>query len=165
MANRLKDEIAVIKISKTTQVATYNVQTADKGNVKVIVRKKVEGKLNSIVQKALTDFEVTLEQNNSNIRIQGEFKRDHQYWMKEGHPLRLHFQGTVPYQFNVVLKTTSTGVIHIDNLDGTVRARLLFATYVIVNYSRRIKNENPNNRISYSGCDERTSECRQPSAN
>ena len=105
-----------------SEIGTINVQTADTDEVKVIVTKEVDGKLDRIAQKALDDFEVTLEQNNSDIRIQGEFKRDRQYWMKEGHPLRLHFQATVPYQFNVVLKTTSTGAIHVDNLDGTVRA-------------------------------------------
>lgn len=105
-----------------SEIGTINVQTADKDEVKVIVTKEVEGKLDRIARKALDDFEVTLEQNNSDIHIQGKFKRDRQYWMKEGHPLRLHFQATVPSQFNVVLKTTSTGAIHIDNLDGTVRA-------------------------------------------
>ena len=105
-----------------SEIGTINVQTADTDEVKVIVTKEVEGKLDRIAQKALDDFEVTLEQNNSDIRIQGEFKRDRQYWMKEGHPLRLHFQATVPYQFNVVLKTTSAGAIHVDDLDGTVRA-------------------------------------------
>ena len=110
------------KLTIDSEIGTINVQTADTDEVKVIVTKEVEGKLDRIAQKALDDFEVTLEQNNSDIRIQGEFKRDRQYWMKEGHPLRLHFQATVPYQFNVVLKTTSTGAIHVDNLEGTVRA-------------------------------------------
>ena len=110
------------KLTIDSEIGTINVQTADTDEVKVIVTKEVEGKLDSVAQKALDDFEVTLEQNNSDIHIQGEFKRDRQYWMKEGHPLRLHFQATVPYQFNVDLKTTSTGAIHVDNLEGTVRA-------------------------------------------
>ena len=110
------------KLTIDSEIGTINVQTADTDEVKVIVTKEVEGKLDRVAQKALDDFEVALEQNNSDIRIQGEFKRDRQYWMKEGHPLRLHFQATVPYQFNVVLKTASAGAIHVDDLDGTVRA-------------------------------------------
>ncbi len=105
-----------------SEIGTINVQTADTDEVKVIVTKEVEGKLDRVAQKALDDFEVTLEQNNSDIHIQGEFKRDRQYWMKEGHPLRFHFQVTVPYQSSVDLKTASAGAIHVDNLDGTVRA-------------------------------------------
>ena len=105
-----------------SEIGTINVQTADKNEVEVVVTREVEGKLDRIAQKALTDFEVTFEQNDSDIHIQGEFKRDRQYWMKEGHPLRFHFQVTVPYQSSVDLKTTSAGAIHVDNLDGTVRA-------------------------------------------
>ena len=105
-----------------SEIGTINVQTADKNEVEVVVRREVEGKLDSIAQKALTDFEVTFEQNNSDIRIEGKFKRDRQYWMKNGHPLRFHFQVTVPSQSNVDLKTAAAGAIHVDNLDGTVRA-------------------------------------------
>ena len=105
-----------------SEIGAINVQTADRNEVEVVVTRKVEGKLDSIAQKGLTDFEVTFEQNDSDIRIEGKFKRDRQYWMKNGHPLRFHFQVTVPYQSNVDLKTASTGAIHIDNLDGAVRA-------------------------------------------
>ena len=110
------------KLTIDSEIGTINVQTADKNKVDVVVTTEVEGKLDSVAQKALTDFEVTFEQNNSDIHIEGKFKRDRQYWMKNGHPLRLHFQVTVPYQSNVDLKTASAGAIHVDNLDGTVRA-------------------------------------------
>ena len=110
------------KLTIDSEIGTVNVQTADKNEVEVVVTREVEGKLDSVAQKALTDFEVTFEQNNSDIRIEGKFKRDRQYWMKNGYPLRLHFQVTVPYQSNVDLKTASAGAIHVDNLDGTVRA-------------------------------------------
>lgn len=104
-----------------SKIGTINVQTVDKNAVEVVVTREVEGKLDSVAQKALTDFDVTFEQNDSDIRIEGKFKRDRQYWMKNGHPLRFHFQVTVPYQSNVDLKTASIGAIHVDNLDGTVR--------------------------------------------
>ena len=110
------------ELTINSEVGTINVQTADKDEVEVVVTKEIEGKLGSIARKAFTDFEVMFEQNGSDIRIQGKFKRYRQYWRKNGHPLRVHFQVTVPYQFNVVLKTTSTGAIHIDDLDGTVKA-------------------------------------------
>ncbi len=106
-----------------SEIGTINVQTADKNEIEVVVTREVEGKLDSIAQKALTDFEVAFEQNNSDIRIEGKFKRDRQYWMKNGHPLRFHFQVTVPSQSNVDLKTAAAGAIHVDNLDGTVRAK------------------------------------------
>ena len=104
-----------------SEIGTINVQTVDKNEVEVVLTREVEGKLDSVAQKALTDFDVTFEQNDSDIRIEGKFKRDRQYWMKNGHPLRFHFQVTVPYQSNVDLKTASIGAIHVDNLDGTVR--------------------------------------------
>ena len=110
------------KLTVDSEIGTINVQTADKNEVEVVVTREVEGKLDSIAQKALTDFEVTFGQSNSDIRIEGKFKRDRQYWMKNGHPLRFHFQVTVPYQSNVDLKTASVGAIHVGNLDGTVRA-------------------------------------------
>ena len=105
-----------------SEIGTINVQTADKNEVEVVVTREVEGKLDSIAQKALADFEVTCAQNNSDIRIEGKFKRDRHYWMKNGHPLRFHFQVTVPCQSNVDLKTAAAGAIHVGNLDGTVRA-------------------------------------------
>jgi len=111
------------ELTINSEVGTINVQTADKDEVEVVVTREIEGKLDRVAQKALTDFEVTFEQNDSDIRIEGKFKRDRQYWMKNGHPLRFHFQVTVPYQSNVDLKTASAGAIHVGNLDGTVKAK------------------------------------------
>ena len=57
-----------------SEIGTINVQTADKNEVEVVVTREVEEKLDRIAQKALTDFEVTFEQKNSDIRIEGKFK-------------------------------------------------------------------------------------------
>jgi len=110
------------RLTVDSEIGTIDVKTAAQDEVKVIVTKKVRGKLDSVAQKALTDFEVGFEPSGSNVRIEGKFKRNRQYWMENGHPLQIHFQVTVPYQFNVALKTASFGTIHVGNLGGAVRA-------------------------------------------
>ena len=112
------------RLTLNSEIGTIDVQTMDKEGIEVVVTKEAWGEFDSMAQEALNDFEVTFEQKGSDVHIEGKFKRNRyrQYWMEKERSLRVHFQVKVPYQSNVVLKTASTGAIHVDNLDGTVRA-------------------------------------------
>ena len=112
------------KLTIDSEIGAIDVQTTDKERIEVVITKEASGKLDSMAQEALNNFEGTFEQNGSDVHIEGKFKRSRyrQYWMEKKRSLRVHFQVRVPYQSNVVLKTASTGAIHVDNLDGTVRA-------------------------------------------
>ena len=112
------------KLTIDSEIGAIDVQTTDKERIEVVITKEASGKLDSMAQEALNNFEVTFEQKGSDVHIEGKFKRNRyrQYWMEKKRSLRVHFQVRVPYQSNVVLKTASTGAIHVDNLDGTVRA-------------------------------------------
>ena len=110
------------RLTIDSEIGTIDVRTADKSEIEVVVTKEAKGKLDNKTQKAFADFEITFKRNSSNVRVEGKFKRDPQYWMEKGHPLRVHFQVAVPYRFDVVLKTGSIGDIHVGDLDGNVKA-------------------------------------------
>ena len=106
-----------------SEFGTIDVQTAEQDKVTVIATKEVTGKLDSVAQAALADFEVTFEQENSDVKIEGTFKHRREYWLKKGHPLHIRFQVIVPYQYNVFLETRTRGNIHVGDIAGTVRAQ------------------------------------------
>ena len=106
-----------------SEFGTIDVQTAEQDKVTVITTKEVTGKLDSMAQAALADFEVTFEQENSDVKIEGTFKYRREYWLKKGHPLHIRFQVIVPYEYNVFLETRTRGNIHVGDIAGTVRAQ------------------------------------------
>jgi DUF4097 and DUF4098 domain-containing protein YvlB len=106
-----------------SEFGTIDVQTTGQDKVTVIATKEVTGKLDSVAQAALADFEVKFEQENSDVKIEGTFKHRRKYWLKKGHPLHIRFQVIVPYQYNVFLETRTRGNIHVGDIAGTVRAQ------------------------------------------
>lgn len=86
------------------------------------VQKGSKSKLDPRVKEAVEDFEVTFEHKDSNVRIDGKFKRGRKHWRKELNRLKILFQLTVPQQYNVDLVTSSGGV-SVADLDGDVRVK------------------------------------------
>ena len=95
-------------------------------NVVIIINGKVQNesksKLDPRVKEAVEDFEVTFEHKDSDVRIEGKFKRGRKHWQKELNRLKIRFLLTVPQQYNVDLVTSSGGV-SVADLDGDVRAK------------------------------------------
>ena len=77
------------------------------------------------------DFETTIEyegldtHTQSNIRVVGKFKRGREYWQEDLKWFKVEIQATVPRQYDLTLKTTSRGDIHVGDLIGSVRAEAL----------------------------------------
>ena len=106
-----------------SEFGTIDVQTTEQDKVTVIATKEVTGKLDSVAQAALADFEVKFEQENSDVKIEGTFKHRRKYWLQKGHPLHIRFQVIVPSQYNVFLETRTRGNIRVGDIAGTVRAQ------------------------------------------
>ena len=105
-----------------TEIGAIDVKTWERNTVEVITTEKLIGKDAKATYEALTDFEIAFEQEGSNIRVEGKFKRHREYWEKRGTPLQIRFRVTVPRQYNLTLKTESHGDIHVGNLEGALRA-------------------------------------------
>ena len=86
------------------------------------VQKGSKSKLDPRVKETVEDFEVTFKHKDSDIRIEGKFKRGRKHWRKELNRLKILFQLTVPQQYNLDLDTSSGGV-SVADLDGDVRAK------------------------------------------
>ena len=122
-----------------TEFGTINIETANRNDVDIATRKEwrsksgiLQPKLGKWIDELLEDFEITIEygdptDNQSNIRIEGKFKRGQEYWQEvlKRKWLTIEVQVTVPRQYNVTLKTASRGDIHVGDLVGTVRAEAL----------------------------------------
>ena len=87
-----------------------------------------KSELDRLLQEAFTDFEVTFEQKGSDVLIQGKFKR-WEYWQRQFQvmtyilmKLKIDFQVKVPRQYNVDLKTGSSGNIRTDDIGGKLKA-------------------------------------------
>ena len=93
-------------------------------NIDIINGKVQNGsksKLDPRVKKAVEDFEVTFKHKDSDVRIEGKFKRGRKHWRKELNRLKIRFQLTVPQQYNLDLDTSSGGIL-VTDLDGYIRA-------------------------------------------
>ena len=119
-----------------TEFGTINIETANRNHVDIATRKEwksrsgiLRPKLGKRVEELLEDFEITIEyeglDTQSNIRVVGKFKRGREYWQDGLKWFKVEIQATVPRQYNVTLKTTSSGDIHVGDLIGTVKAEAL----------------------------------------
>lgn len=119
-----------------TEFGTINIETANRNHVDIATRKEwksrsgiLRPKLGKRVDELLEDFEITIEyeglDTQSNIRVVGKFKRGREYWQDGLKCFKVEIQATVPRQYNVTLKTTSSGDIHVGDLIGTVKAEAL----------------------------------------
>ncbi len=120
-----------------TELGTIHIETTDRNQVDITTSKKwksksgiLKPKLGKQAGELLEDFEITTEwgdpvDNQSNVRIEGKFKRGREYWQEELKWFKVEIQVTVPRQYNVTLKTASRGDIHVGDLIGTVSTEAL----------------------------------------
>ena len=68
------------------------------------------------------DFEVAFANADTGVHVEGAFKHGREHWQKKLNRLEIHFQVTVPKNYNVDVDTQG-GSIKVGDLDGTVRTR------------------------------------------
>ena len=118
------------------EFGTITIETTDHHHINIATRKEWKFKLRTLkpkfgkwVDELLKDFEITIEHNDSDtesdIRIEGNFKRGREHWEDGLKWLTVDVHVTVPRQYNVTLKTASHGDIRVDDLMGTVSAEAL----------------------------------------
>ena len=116
-----------VKINSGNQVSFVATKAVTPNNSHVIIGGFTKPELDRLLQEAFTDFEITFEQKGADVLIQGKFKRGSEYWqgpvmiyilMK----LKVDFQVKVPRQYNVDLKTGSSGNITTENIGGKLKA-------------------------------------------
>ena len=110
------------RLTIDTEFGTINVQTADWDKVGIVVTKEARGNLDREVQRALADFDVTFEQTDRNVHVEGKFKHGKEHWLESLYLLDIRFQVTVPRRYNAELKTALGGDIQVGNVFGVVRA-------------------------------------------
>lgn len=106
------------------EYGTITIETTDQHHVDITARKDWRSKFRILkpnfdkwIDDLLEDFEFTIEHNDSDtesdIRVEGNFKRGREYWQEGLKWLTIDVHVTVPRQYNVTLKTASGGDIHI----------------------------------------------------
>lgn len=118
------------------EFGTINIETTDKDRITIAYTKEWKAKFRELrlksgewIKELPNNFEITTESNDSDtqsdIRVEGKFKRGQEHWQGGLKWFTVDVRVTVPSQYNVTLKTASSGDIHVDNLMGTVNAEVL----------------------------------------
>lgn len=109
------------RLTIDTEFGDIDVQTDALDIAKVIVTKESKNEL-GVLQKALDDFMVTFNKKGADLTIKGEFGRGRNYWQRTLNAVNIHFQVTVPQQYDIDLNTPS-GDISVDGVSGKLQAR------------------------------------------
>ena len=118
------------------EFGTINIETTDQDHINITYTKEWKANLRALrpefvkwISKLPGDFEITTKSGDSDsqsdIQIEGKFKRGREYWQDGLKWFKVDVRVTVPRPYNVTLKTASSGDIHVDNLMGTVSAEVL----------------------------------------
>ena len=118
------------------EYGTITIETTDQHHVDITARKDWHSKFRipkpnfgKWIDDLLEDFEFTIEHNDSDtesdVRVEGNFKRGREYWQEGLKWLTIDVHVTVPRQYNVTLKTASGGDIYVGDLMGTISAEVL----------------------------------------
>ena len=118
------------------EYGTITIETTDQHHVDITARKDWCSKFRILkpnfdkwIDDLLEDFEFTIEHNNSDtesdVRVEGNFKRGQEYWQDGLKWLTVEVHVTVPRPYNVTLKTASGGDIYVGDSTETARAEAL----------------------------------------
>lgn len=118
------------------EFGAIHIETTDQDHINIIYTKEWKANLRALrpefvkwISKLPGDFEITTKSDDSDsqsdIQIEGKFKRGRDHWQDGLKWFKVDVRVTVPRQYNVTLKTASSGDIHVDNLIGTVSAEAL----------------------------------------
>ena len=118
------------------EFGVINIEPTDQNHINIAYTKEWKANLRALqpgfvkwIRELPGDFEITTKDEpsdtQSDIRVEGKFKRGREHWQDGLNWFRVDVRVTVPRRYNITLKTTSSGDIHIDNLMETVRAEVL----------------------------------------
>lgn len=118
------------------EFGVINIEPTDQDHINIAYTKEWKANLRALrpgfvkwIRELPGDFEITTKDEpsdtQSDIRVEGKFKRGREHWQEGLNWFRVDVRVTVPRRYNITLKTTSSGDIHIDNLMETVRAEVL----------------------------------------
>ncbi len=118
------------------EFGTINIETTDQDHINIAYTQEWKAKFRELRPKSFVwitklpyDFEITTEHEEadteSDVRIEGKFKRGREHWQEGLKWYTVDVRVTVPRQYNVTLKTASSGDIHVDNLMGAVSVEVL----------------------------------------
>ena len=104
------------------EFGTINIETTDQDHINITTTKKWKAKLSAWqpkfvewISKLPGDFEITTKNGDSDtqsdIQIEGKFKRGQEHWQDGLKWLTIDLRVTVPRQYKVTLKTASSGDI------------------------------------------------------
>ena len=135
--NRIEKTFDVIsggRLTVETDSGEIDVKTHKKKSVEV---KVIKGKKKNLfnLQNILDDFNVTFDHTGPELNITGKFQRGVNFWQKELNDIRIHFQVSIPQEYDVNLNTriddisvngvtgelqisTSTGDIDVIDVNG-----------------------------------------------
>ena len=149
------------------EYGTITIETTDQHHVDITARKDWRSKFRILkpnfgkwIDDLLEDFEFTIEHNDSDtesdIRVEGNFKRGREYWQDGLKWLTVEVHVTVPRPYNFTLKTASHGDIRVDDLMGTVSAEALDGNLYLGEIQGEVSGETGvSGDITLKGCQSR----------
>ena len=138
------------RLTIDADIGTIDVQTAVRNRVEVVVVKETKSRLDRWSQEALADFKVTSDRTGSNVSIKGKFERGRNYWRGQLNQLKIHFQVTVPRQYNVDLNTSRDN-ISVADLAGDVQARTSAGDIHVRNVVGKIRTQTSAGDLHFNG--------------
>ncbi len=140
--NRIEKTFDVIsggRLTIDTDSGEIDVKTHKKDTIELkIIKDKKKNLFN--LQNILNDFNVTFDHTGHDLNITGKFQRGVNFWQNELNDIRIHFQVTIPQEYDVDLNTriddisvngvtgelevsTSTGDIDVIDVSGPTQVR------------------------------------------
>jgi len=139
------------RLTLVSEFGEIDVQTAAQDKVEIVITKESKFELDRETQEALADFEVAFEHEDSDVRVEGAFKRGQKHWREKLNQLKIRFHVTVPRQYNVDLDTASGGV-SVADLDGEVLARTSGGSLRFGNITGSVSGRTSGGSIKLTSC-------------
>ncbi len=102
-----------------TDMGSVKVSSHNASEVRITVYLTARTDNKKKAQKWFDDFDLTFNQNGSDVEVHGERHKD---WFEWGRHLSVHFEFVVPQAYNVDLNTAG-GSISVADLDGEAKVR------------------------------------------
>ena len=112
------------QLTLAAELGNIDIQTSETDTINVIVRRSAQLKVDRHAVDILKDFDVSFDHQDQNLHINAKFKGSKRYWEKIASRFEVHFEITVPQQYDVNIKTENGG-ISVANVTGKVNANTI----------------------------------------
>jgi hypothetical protein len=139
------------KLVLETDRGSIDIKTTGNDKVTIEINYKVRHSDEDEAEEIIKDFEISYDQNGSELYVNGEKKhKSHGFWGDNDH-LSIDFVITVPKKFNIDVNTHG-GSISVGDLDGEAKANTSGGSLTFENINGPVKGETSGGSIRLESC-------------